>query len=237
MKHPVFRLIGLLLAILLLLACAPVTAPAGGGAAGEPAAEPMATTVTAVKVDAASLDGAASYWADAPVLTVHTVAAIEGEPDGPDVSIQAVYDDANIAMRFEWADETENIKKHVWTWDGNAFAQSGEEDRLQLMWSIENNPEFASKGCAVACHNMDADPATWWMGSESEALHYDVMQSPWVRKSRLTPVRWRTALLCLVTCLRQPLGHAGTSPPTAYGRTASGWSSSCVRWTPATTTT
>jgi hypothetical protein len=157
--------------LLLLAAC---VAPPAGAPTAEATAETGGTTVTAVKVDAVATDGAAAFWADAPVLTVHTVSPIEGEPAGPDVNIQAVYDGANLAMRFEWADEAESLKKHLWTWDGNAFTQSGNEDRVQLLWPIENNPDFASKGCAAACHNQDPDQAKWWMGTESPDLRYDL---------------------------------------------------------------
>lgn len=161
--------------LLLLAACAALPTASSGGNA--PAAAPVAAntnTVTAIKIDSVSLDAAASYWADAPVLTVPTVGNSEGKPDGSDVSIQAVYDDQNFAMRFEWADEDESISKNLWTWDGAAFSKSGDEDRIQLLWAIENNPDFAAKGCAAACHNMDPDREKWWMGTDTPDLRYDL---------------------------------------------------------------
>ena len=148
----------------------------GRGSTGEcPRGKP--NTLTAVKVDAASLDAAAGYWANAPVTAVETKASKEGEPDGPPVNLQAVYDNQNIAVRLEWADTTESNMNKAWTWDGENFARSKElGDRMGLLFAMENNPEFASKGCTAACHNADPDPAKWWMGAEDAAVHYDLWQ-------------------------------------------------------------
>lgn len=159
------------------------TQPAASEAGAASAAKP--NTLTAVKVDAVAADAAAAFWANAPVLTVPTKGSYEDAAAGPDVRVQAVYDAQAIALRFEWADADESILKHAWTWDGSAFTTSGDEDRVQLLWSIGNNPDFASKGCTVACHNMDADQAKWWMGSESADIRYDLWH--W-KAARTNPV-------------------------------------------------
>lgn len=154
-------------------------APAGTTAAAAPASAPAGkpNTLTAVKVDAASLDAAADYWGKAPVTAIATKATEEDEPDGPAVNLQAVYDDQNFAVRLEWADTTESNMNKAWTWDGTQFTRSKDlGDRMGLLFAMENNPEFASKGCATACHNAEPDPAKWWMGSEDAAVHYDLWQ-------------------------------------------------------------
>jgi hypothetical protein len=166
----------------LLAACggtAPSAPPAnnktGSNEAGSSDAPVAKTnTLTAIKADAVSLDPAAGYWANAPMLTLQTNSPVEKEKQGPAVSVQAVYDDTSIAMRFEWADASETLLKGAWTWDGTTFTKGGEEDRVQLFWPIGNNPEFSSKGCSGACHNMDPDKEKWWMGSENADLRYDL---------------------------------------------------------------
>lgn len=166
--------ISLFILLAFMSAC---TVPSSGSGNEQTPSKPesgKANTVTAIKVDAVSSDGAAAQWANAPTLTLTTKAAIEGGADGPAVSVQAVYDDQNLAMRFEWADATESLLKNGWRWDGTTFTKSGDEDRVQLLWAIQNNPDFASKGCADACHNMDADQAKWWMGTENADLSYDL---------------------------------------------------------------
>ena len=146
-------------------------ADAGAAPAAAPASAP--NTLTAIKVDATSLDLNADYWSKAPVLSLDTKAAKEGNPDGPTVMLQAVYDGDTIAIRGEWADPTESMK-NAWQWDGTAFSKvKGDEDRLMLVFPIQNNAEFASKGCAAACHNTSDNEAEWWMGSEDPALTYD----------------------------------------------------------------
>ncbi|MFN3980328.1 MAG: ethylbenzene dehydrogenase-related protein, partial [Caldilinea sp.] len=155
-----FTVLTLLVMAALLVACggsAPaVSQPAPAADAGAaPAAAPASApnTLTAIKVDATSLDLNADYWSKAPVLSIDTKAAKEGNPDGPTVMLQAVYDGDTIAIRGEWADPTESLK-NAWQWDGTAFSKvKGDEDRLMLVFPIQNNAEFASKGCAAACHN------------------------------------------------------------------------------------
>lgn len=187
MKLTKLAITTLLLIGLLMTGCGQsATEPAAsatGASAAAPAAKPH--TLTAVKVDAVAADATATFWATAPVLTVETKGAYEGAAAGPAVSVQAVYDTQSIALRFEWADADESIMKHAWTWDGSAFTASGDEDRVQLLWSIDNDPDFASKGCTGACHNMDADQAKWWMGSERADVRYDLWH--W-KAARTNPV-------------------------------------------------
>lgn len=146
-------------------------AACGGSSSAAPQAK--ANTLTAVKTDSATLDANAGYWANAPKLEVATKAAKEGNPDGPAVILQAAYDANSIVVRAEWADATESVLKNAWTWDGSAFTKSGDEDRIMFAWPIGNNAEFASKGCAAACHNTSDNPDEWWMGSDKAEVRYD----------------------------------------------------------------
>jgi hypothetical protein len=145
----------------------------------------QSNTLTAVRGRDLSLDADAAYWADAPVLEVPTIAALEGEPDGPTVTLQAVYDNDFLMIRAEWADATESVLKNAWTWDGTLFTKSGDEDRVMFVWPIGNIPDFASKGCTAACHNDGDDTASWWMGSDSDDVRYDAWQ--W-KAARTNPV-------------------------------------------------
>jgi ubiquinol-cytochrome c reductase cytochrome b subunit len=146
-------------------------------------------TLSAIEVGEATLDGYAEYWAEAPRLEVSTLgakAALSGSDQntGPVVTLQAVYDANNIIVRAEWPDESENLLKNGWIWDGSRFIKRGNEDGLALLWPIGNNAEFASKGCAIACHQADNDE-DWWMGSESDNVRYDAWQ--W-QAARTNPV-------------------------------------------------
>lgn len=131
------------------------------------------TVLTAVKVGSTTLDAAAADWSKAPILELQTKGVLEGDPDGPLVMLQAIYDKESIAFRAEWADATESIFKSAWTFDGSGFSKSGDEDRLLMVWPIQNNAQFASKGCTAACHNSSDNRDEWYMGSDDEALTYD----------------------------------------------------------------
>lgn len=132
--------------------------------------------LSVARVSETSLDASAASWDDAPVLEVATSAAVPGEPDGPVVRLQAVQDGDTIAFRAEWADATESIYKNAWTYDGSTFTKSGDEDRLLFAWPIQNNADFASRGCTAACHSSGDDRSTWWMGSEDPSVTYDAWQ-------------------------------------------------------------
>jgi hypothetical protein len=154
----------------IVAACGGTTsAPQGGGAA--PAAKP--NTLTAVKVDATTLDAAAPYWAQAPKLDVNTVTALPGKPAGPTVSIQAAYDGQYIVIRSEWADATNTLTRNTWTWDGAKFTRAGQEDFLSFIWPVGNNAAFASKGCTATCHTTSTNQEEWWMGSDTADVRYD----------------------------------------------------------------
>lgn len=150
-----------------------------GGAEIEP------NTLMAIKVADAALDANAAFWDDAPVLEIPTVGSTDDADNGPKVMVQAAYDDQYIVMRVEWEDATESAMKSAWTWDGESFEKSGGEDRLMLAWPITTNPEFASKGCGLACHNEDDDQDNWWMGADDEDTRYDAWH--W-KASRTNPL-------------------------------------------------
>lgn len=108
-----------------MVACTPPAAsPAPSGEAvssSAPAAK--ANTVTAVKVDAISTDGAAAFWANAPAQGWLKRTSRGRGNRSREISVQAAYDGTSIAMRFEWADATESLLKNGWTWDGSNSAK------------------------------------------------------------------------------------------------------------------
>ena len=152
-----------------IAACTSSGSSTSGGAA--PASNP--NTLTAVKVDATSLDGGAAYWAQSPKLDVSTSGAAPDKPAGPVVTLQAAYDGQYLVIRSEWPDTTNSLQQDAWTWDGKAFSQGGEGDLIAFIWPMSNNAAFASKGCAATCHNSNADQEKWWMGSDTADVRYD----------------------------------------------------------------
>lgn len=130
-------------------------------------------TLTAIHIDEAILDAAVAFWSLAPRLVVSTVGQSEEEANGPDLTLQAIYDDQYIVIRAEWSDPTQSLMKNAWTWDGTQFIKSGNEDRIMFIFPIGINAEFASQGCASACHNQADDEAVWYMGTDGENIQLD----------------------------------------------------------------
>ncbi len=171
------QFVGIAGSLLLLAACNAAPAAPAGNSSSDAAPAATAGSLTAIKVDAVALDGSAEYWKNAAVLTVPTKSTEEGGADGPDVLLQAAYDGTNVAIRLEWADTSEGTYSRPWVWDGAKFSRDPEkQDRMALIFPIENNAEFSSKGCAGACHNSDADKEKWWMGTEDAGLRLDMWQ-------------------------------------------------------------
>jgi len=137
-------------------------------------AQAQGNTLSVVQTGATSLDPDADFWSKAPVLEVQTRPTERGGSDGLVIRLQAVHDGEFIAIRAEWPDPTESIWKKAWTFDGTTFTKSGDdEDRFLLAFPIQNNAEFASKGCAAACHSSADNRDEWWMGSDDAAVTYD----------------------------------------------------------------
>jgi len=165
---------------MIFLVSAMLTACGGGAAEGKEG------SLVAIHVADGALDADAGFWNDAPVLEVPTVNAEDPEDDGgPTVMMQAAYDDTYFYLRTEWADPTESILKSAWAWDGESFEKSGNEDRVMLLFPIQNNAEFASQGCGAACHNSADSTDDWYMGSDSDSVTYDAWH--W-KAARTNPV-------------------------------------------------
>ncbi len=166
-KHVLF-LVPMLLIALFASACGATL-----GASGK------ANTLTAVKVDQVSLEHDADFWSKAPVLEVASEAIdlggqAESAPgSAPVIRIQAAFDGTHLVLRTEWADASASLLKNAWSWDGNTFTKSGDEDRLMIHFPVNNDAEFASKGCASACHNDAADPDEWHMATASDSSPLD----------------------------------------------------------------
>jgi hypothetical protein len=69
------------------------------------------------------------------------------------VAMKAVYTDDTVAVLFRWPDATHSVTKGTWQFDGQKWARlKGDEDRISLLFEITRIEQFATKGCAVACH-------------------------------------------------------------------------------------
>ncbi|NQW23208.1 MAG: hypothetical protein HQ475_07180 [SAR202 cluster bacterium] len=135
--------------------------------------EPDPSTLEAVK-GTASLDVANAVWSSAPVLTVAAapIDGIEGATPAATIKVQAVYNDTDIWMRFEWPDPTKS-QTRLWTYDGTSWSKGGNEDRLGLYWQISTLDKFGTKGCNALCHDTADNPDEWYMISPKDGQRAD----------------------------------------------------------------
>jgi hypothetical protein len=79
-----------------------------------------------------------------------------------DVTIQAVYDDANLYMLLQWPDDTQSIDRRTWTYGRDGWERGEKEDRFSIVWQITEIEGFETIGCNIACHNTGAPTGMWF---------------------------------------------------------------------------
>jgi len=70
-----------------------------------------------------------------------------------DISLKALYDKEFFYLYATWKDSTQSLGKDSWTYNGNEWESSGDEDRIAFAWNIDNSIDgFNIAGCAMICH-------------------------------------------------------------------------------------
>ena len=157
-------------------------AVAGDEEAATEDAEPVESTTleaSIVEKDAHSDAVFAHYVTDAPVLDgvyddtmwettdLSRISVSHGPDHRINVTMQAVYDDSNIYMVFQWADETEDVNRRGWVYQDDSWQSSDREDRLAILWQITGIAEFETLGCGAACHSGEP-PTGMWLDNPGE---------------------------------------------------------------------
>ncbi len=110
-------------------------------------------TLTAAKVSKAPTGLDDPVWQKAKALEVPFEGKEKFAGQKAVVSTKAVYTDEDIYFLFKWKDDTKSITKGAWKFDGEKWShQSGNEDRISLLFEIDRIKNFATKGCAITCH-------------------------------------------------------------------------------------
>ena len=147
-----------------VIICVAVLALIGANVVGAQAPALSASLVSG----APSLDGVANdaAWASAQALTVPVAGGSIGNVD---VTLKAVYTVSDVYLLLQWPDATLSIDKSMWTYDGSAWAQTGNEDRFGILWNIDESiANFGTSGCTVTCHgdgmytNADSELGDMW---------------------------------------------------------------------------
>ena len=147
-----------------LLTCSCLILPSVVFAGGKPALSAQPTP------EPPTIDGLVDdAWQQADTLEVR----VDEKPYEPNngyegildttVTIQALYDDEHLYMKFEWDDPTESLARFPWekqadgSWkqlknlDSTGHENTYYEDKLAVLWNI-NERGFQKKGCDRSCH-------------------------------------------------------------------------------------
>jgi hypothetical protein len=73
------------------------------------------------------------------------------------VTIQAMMDEMNFYVMATWPDSAPSVNQNHWTWDGQQWNASEDEDRIAFIWEIvdaQGNPLNGENGpsCTAMCH-------------------------------------------------------------------------------------
>ena len=108
-------------------------------------------TVTRVKSAPSGLNDA--VWEKTKALIIPFEGKEKFAGKNANVTTKAVYSGDDIYFLFKWSDPTKSVTKGEWQFDGEKWThQKGNEDRISLLFEINRINNFATKGCAVACH-------------------------------------------------------------------------------------
>ncbi len=124
--------------------------------------------LTSKKVKSAPSDAGSSQWNKAQESKIALTGAgtVEGKP--LEFKAKSVYTKNEIFFRFEWADKDKSMNKKRWKYSGGEWTKiKGDEDRLGVTWEINRINKFATKGCAILCHNESKNEKDWYYSVSS----------------------------------------------------------------------
>jgi len=136
------------------------------------------------KVKSAPTDAGSSQWDKAKEAKLVLVGA--GTVEGKQIELKAksVYTQDEIFFSFEWPDKDKSMNKNRWKYTNGKWSKfKGDEDRLGVTWEINRIDKFATKGCAVLCHNESKNEKEWFYAVSSKNEKADLWHWKAVRSN------------------------------------------------------
>jgi hypothetical protein len=140
--------------------------------------------LTSKKVKAAPGDAGSSAWNQAKEARMVLTGA--GKFEGKDIELKtkSVYTKGEIFFRFEWPDPDKSMQKNAWKFSSGKWNKiKANEDRLGLVFEINRIDKFATKGCAVMCHNESKNEKEWYYAVSSAKEKADMWHWKSVRSN------------------------------------------------------
>ena len=140
--------------------------------------------LTSKKVNSAPADAGSSQWSEAKESKIALTGAGSVEGKSLLLSAKSVYTSDQIFFRFEWADKDKTLNKNRWKNNNGKWSKfKGDEDRLGVVWEINRIDKFATKGCAVFCHNESKNEKEWYYAVSSSKEKADMWHWKSVRSN------------------------------------------------------
>jgi len=140
--------------------------------------------LTSKKVKSAPGDAGSSAWNQAKEARMVLTGA--GKFEGKDIELKtkSVYTKDEIFFRFEWPDKDKSMQKNAWKFNGGKWSKiKANEDRMGLVFEINRIDKFATKGCAVLCHNESKNEKDWYYAVSSAKEKADMWHWKSVRSN------------------------------------------------------
>ena len=140
--------------------------------------------LTSRKVKSAPADAGSSVWNRATESKIVLTGAGSVEGKNLELKTKSVYTKDSIFFRFEWSDKDKSMNKKKWRYSGGKWTVvKGDEDRLGVVFEINRVNKFATKGCAVFCHNESKNDKDWYYAVSSHKEKADMWHWKAVRSN------------------------------------------------------
>ena len=121
------------------------------------------------KVGSSPKNAGSSQWNKAAGSKFVLTGAGSAKGETVEMMAKSVYTKDEIFFRFEWADKDKSMKKNSWKRTGDKWVkQKLDEDRLGVVFQINRIDKFATKGCAILCHNESKNEKEWYYSTNSK---------------------------------------------------------------------
>lgn len=128
--------------------------------------------------------GDAAVWSKAADTQFELAGAGKFEGKKLNISVKSVHTDDMVFFRLSWADSEKSMSKKAWVFKDGAWTMvKADEDRLGMVFEINRISKFATKGCAVLCHNQSKNEKDWYYAVNSKKEKGDLWHWKSVRSN------------------------------------------------------
>lgn len=135
-------------------------------------------------VKAAPQNSSSSEWGKAKEANILLTGAGTFEGKKIAIKVKSVHTNDMVFFLFDWPDTEKSMGKKEWSLQsGNWKPKKADEDRLGVLFEINRINKFATKGCAVLCHNESKNEKEWYFATSSSKEKGDLWHWKAVRSN------------------------------------------------------